>query len=124
MSHAAHACARASARTGPLRSSLRPTAPTAASAACARTPIFLNAHLDTVPPSGPIEPVVGEDGVVRNGRDTILGADNKAAVVAMLAAVRDLIAGGRPHAGIELVFTPMEEVGLQGAKRFDVSRLA
>jgi tripeptide aminopeptidase len=91
--------------------------------ACEGTPIFLNAHLDTVPPSGPIEPVVGEDGVVRNGRDTILGADNKAAVVAMLAAVRDLIAGGRPHAGIELVFTPMEEVGLQGAKRFDVSRL-
>src|SRR6266540_5023351 len=29
------------------------------------TPIFLCAHLDTVPPEGPIDPVV-EDGVVRN----------------------------------------------------------
>src|SRR5919204_515645 len=29
------------------------------------TPIFLCAHLDTVPPQGPLEPVI-EDGVVRN----------------------------------------------------------
>src|SRR5262249_43064965 len=47
------------------------------------TSIFLNAHLDTVPPTDSIEPVV-EDGVVTNSNDTILGADNKAAVVAML----------------------------------------
>ncbi len=86
------------------------------------TPIFLNAHLDTVPPTDSIEPVV-EDGVVTNSNDTILGADNKAAVVAMLAAVRDLVRSREPHAGIELVFTPMEEVGLRGAKQFDVGRL-
>ena len=42
-------------------------------------PIFLCAHLDTVPPTAAIEPVV-EDGVVRNAGGTILGADNKAAV--------------------------------------------
>ena len=45
------------------------------------TPIFLCAHLDTVPPQGPLEPVVGEDGIVRNAGGTILGADNKSAVV-------------------------------------------
>jgi tripeptide aminopeptidase len=87
------------------------------------TPIFLNAHLDTVPPTGPIEPVV-HDGVVTNAHDTILGADNKAAVVAMLCAVSDIVRSGSPHAGVELVFTPMEEVGLRGAKHFDVTRLA
>jgi tripeptide aminopeptidase len=87
------------------------------------TPIFLNAHLDTVPPTGPIEPVV-EDGVVTNAHDTILGADNKAAVVAMLCAISDLVRSGAPHAGVELVFTPMEEVGLRGAKSFDITRLA
>jgi tripeptide aminopeptidase len=87
------------------------------------TPIFLCAHLDTVPPAGPIEPVVGDDGVVRNAAGTILGADNKAAVVAMLAAARQVLAEGRPHAGIELVFTPKEEVGLQGAGAFDEGRL-
>src|SRR5262245_6771124 len=36
-------------------------------------PIFLCAHLDTVLPEGPIEPVVGEDEVVRNGAGAILG---------------------------------------------------
>jgi tripeptide aminopeptidase len=86
------------------------------------TPIFFCAHLDTVPPKGPIEPVV-EDGVVRNAAATILGADNKAAVAAMLAAVGRIAREGRPHAGVELVLTPMEEVGLRGAKAFDHSRL-
>ena len=41
----------------------------------------------------------------------------------MLAAVSDLVRTGRPHAGVELVLTPMEEVGLRGAKAFDTSRL-
>ena len=85
-------------------------------------PIFLNAHLDTVPPDGPVEPEV-RNGIVVNRRDTILGADNKAAVAVMLAAVADLVRGVRPHAGVELVLTPMEEVGLRGAKAFDTSRL-
>ena len=85
-------------------------------------PIFLNAHLDTVPPTGPIDPEV-RNGVVVNRHDTILGADNKAAVAVMLAAVSDLVRTGRPHAGVELVLTPMEEVGLRGAKAFDTSRL-
>jgi tripeptide aminopeptidase len=85
-------------------------------------PIFLCAHLDTVPPTGPLEPVV-EDGVVRNAGGTILGADNKAAVAAMLAAARLILSENRPHAGVELLFTPKEEVGLHGAKAFDADRL-
>jgi len=85
-------------------------------------PIFLCAHLDTVPPLGPMEPVV-EDGVVRNAGGTILGADNKAAVAAMLEAIARIVRGGRAHGGVELVFTPKEEVGLLGAKAFDHARL-
>jgi tripeptide aminopeptidase len=85
-------------------------------------PLFFCAHLDTVPPQGPIEPVI-EDGVVRNGGGTILGADNKAAVAAMLEATRRIVAENRPHGGIELLFTPKEEVGLRGAEAFDQERL-
>jgi tripeptide aminopeptidase len=85
-------------------------------------PIFLCAHMDTVPPSGPIEPVV-EDGVVRNGGGTILGADNKASVAVLLESARLLLAESRPHAGVELLFTTREETGLEGAKEFDASRL-
>jgi len=88
----------------------------------AGTPIFLCAHLDTVPPEGPIEPVV-EDGWVRNRAATILGGDNKAAVAVMLEAAGRIVREGRPHAGIELLFTPKEEVGLLGAGAFDHTRL-
>jgi len=87
------------------------------------TPLFFCAHTDTVPPQAAIEPVVGEDGIVRNAAGTILGSDNKAAVVAMLEAVRRILRDGRPHAGIELVFTPQEEVSLRGAAAFDHTRL-
>src|SRR5215217_4158989 len=87
------------------------------------TPIFLCAHLDTVPPTGRIEPVVDDEGVVRNAAGTILGADDKAAVAAMLEATRRVLAECRAHAGIELLFTPKEEVGLIGAAAFDESRL-
>jgi tripeptide aminopeptidase len=85
-------------------------------------PLFFCAHLDTVPPTGPIDPVV-EDGVVRNAAGTILGADNKSAVAVMLEATRRVLAENRPHAGIELLFTPKEEVGLLGAAAFDHTRL-
>ena len=84
--------------------------------------LFLCAHLDTVPPTDAIEPVV-EDGVVRNARPTVLGGDNKAAVAVMLEATRRVLAENRRHAGIELVFTPKEEVGLLGANAFDDDRL-
>jgi tripeptide aminopeptidase len=87
------------------------------------TPIFLCAHLDTVPPQDAIEPVVDDDGMIRNARQTILGADDKAAVAVMLDAVRRILAEGRPHAGIELLFTPKEETGLEGAAAFDEKRL-
>ena len=82
------------------------------------TPIFLCAHMDTVPPLGPIEPAV-EDGIVRNAAGTILGADNKASVAVMLETARRLVGERRPHAGIELVFTVREETGLEGAKALD-----
>jgi tripeptide aminopeptidase len=99
---------------GNLYSRLEPTAE--------GEPLLLCAHLDTVPPTAAIEPVVS-DGVVRNGAGTILGADDKAAVAAMLEATRRLLGESRPHAGVELLFTPREEVGLVGAYAFDHTRL-
>jgi len=85
-------------------------------------PIFLCAHLDTVPPVAPIEPVV-VDGVVRNANEAILGGDNKSAVAVMLEAARRVLVEGRSHAGLELLFTSKEEVGLVGAYAFDHTRL-
>jgi tripeptide aminopeptidase len=101
--------------TGNLYARLEPTAE--------GTPIFLCAHTDTVPASMEIDPRIDGDYVV-NANETILGADNKATVAGMLDALRRVVVDGIPHAGIELVLTAQEEVGLQGAKVFDASRLA
>jgi tripeptide aminopeptidase len=87
------------------------------------TPIFLCAHLDTVPPTAAIEPLIDDEGVIRNAAGTILGADNKSAVAAMLEGARRVLSENRPHGGIELLFTPKEEVGLLGAAAFDHERL-
>jgi tripeptide aminopeptidase len=86
------------------------------------TPLFFCAHMDTVPPDGRLEPVL-DDGVIRNAGGTILGADDKSAIVAMLEAARRALVEGRPHAGVELLFTTSEEIGLVGAAAFDHTRL-
>jgi tripeptide aminopeptidase len=91
------------------------------------TPIFLCAHLDTVHLEDDVVPVIEDrDGVltVTNEREAILGGDNKAAVAVMLELVRELVTSGEPHAGVEVVLTPCEEIGLLGAKAFDTSKLA
>ncbi|HSD24523.1 MAG TPA: M28 family peptidase, partial [Solirubrobacterales bacterium] len=71
------------------------------------------AHLDTVPHDGPIE-VTREGGTFRSAGDTILGADNKAAV-AVLLAVAERAARETAPVGLELLLTVREEVALEGA---------
>jgi tripeptide aminopeptidase len=83
--------------------------------------VLLCAHLDTVPHEGDVEPVCTDGGWVSAG-ETILGADNKAAVAVLLAVARRAAIEGAPI-GIELLLTTEEEVALRGAKAFDVSRL-
>jgi len=83
--------------------------------------VLLCAHLDTVPLTGPVSPVC-EEGVWRNREDAILGADNKAAVAVMLAAVRRWVTEP-PPVPVELLFTVCEEVALAGVKAFDASKL-
>jgi len=83
--------------------------------------ILICTHLDTVPPSGPIVPVV-VDGGWENAGEGILGADNKAAVAVALGLARHFHA--RPaEIGVELVFTVVEEDALGGAKALDPSSL-
>ena len=88
-----------------------------------RGSIMLCAHLDTVPPTAPIQPIL-IDGGWTNAADGIIGADNKAAVAVMLELANRLVgAKERADVGVELLFTVSEENGLHGAKAFDVSRL-
>jgi tripeptide aminopeptidase len=85
--------------------------------------LLLCSHMDTVPLTAPVEPVRRQDGW-QNANEGIIGADNKAAVAAMVELARRLTAGDEPPAtGIELLFTVAEETGLNGAREFDVGQL-
>ncbi len=79
------------------------------------------AHMDTVPEGGAID-VELRDGVFRSAGDTILGADNKAAVAVVMELAARAVTDP-PPAGLELVFTVAEEDGLRGAKTVDVEAL-
>ncbi len=85
--------------------------------------LMMCAHMDTVPPSAPVDPVL-RDGGWENANPGILGADNKSAVAALIELARRLSdADKAPDVGLELVFTVCEENGLNGAKAFDVGVL-
>lgn len=86
-------------------------------------PLLINAHLDTVAAGAAIAPEI-TDGVIRSRGDTIVGADDKAAIAAILEALRAVRAATVPYPAIDLVFTVSEEVGLRGARVFDCSHLS
>lgn len=77
--------------------------------------VLLCCHMDTVGPTPGLTPLI-EEGIIRSGGETVLGADDKAGIAVILAALSELRAEGAPHGAIELVFTVQEEVGLFGAK--------
>ncbi len=97
--------------TGNLIAHLPGTAPSAPT-------LLLSAHLDCVEPCRGVEPVVC-DGVVSSAGDTVLGADDKAGVAAIVEGVRRAIEDGSARGDVNVIFTVAEECGLRGAKAVD-----
>jgi tripeptide aminopeptidase len=81
--------------------------------------IFLSAHMDTVEPTEGLEPCITKDGLIISGGKTILGADCKAGIAAILEAVRVAIEKNVPFRGMQILFSVAEEIGLMGAKEID-----
>lgn len=79
------------------------------------------AHVDTVPHAELIR-VVDDAGVFRSAGETILGADNKAAVTVLMELGAELAAEPGP-VGVELIFTVAEEQGLRGAVALESAEL-
>ena len=63
---------------------------------------------------------VGQHLIVTDGT-TLLGADDKAGVAAIISAVERLTQSDAPHGTVKICFTPDEEIG-RGADHFDVER--
>ncbi|RKX57009.1 MAG: peptidase T [Thermodesulfobacteriota bacterium] len=86
------------------------------------TPLFFNAHLDTVEPGRGIK-VIFKDGVFQSDGTTVLGGDDKAAVAILIEVARLLKEYRVSHGPIEFLFTVCEEIGLLGAKSLDPALL-
>ena len=71
------------------------------------SPILFCAHMDTVEPGQGIKPIVVNNKIIKSSEKTILGADNKAAIAALMVAVEESLS----LKSFELLFTVDEENG-------------
>lgn len=81
--------------------------------------LVLCAHMDVVPPSENVTPVVTGSGMERkvcSDGSTVLGGDDKAAIAPILEVVAFLVSEQQPRPQLRLIFTTEEESTLQGAK--------
>jgi len=89
--------------------------------------IMLSAHMDSVPPCEGIVPVRdtrADRPIIRSEGRTILGADDKSGIAVALEIVERLAKKGfKENHPLELFFSTGEEVGLTGAKGFDMSQV-
>ncbi|MBU9714710.1 M20/M25/M40 family metallo-hydrolase [Evansella tamaricis] len=77
--------------------------------------IYFTSHMDTVVPGNGVNPILDGEYIKTDG-STILGADDKAGIAAMLEAVRVLKETGVKHGTVQFIITVGEESGLVGAK--------
>jgi tripeptide aminopeptidase len=84
--------------------------------------ILLTAHMDTVEPGRGIQPRLIDGEIASDGATTILGADCKVGVAAILEGLRALREVGASHPLVEVVITWGEEIGHLGARELDFDR--
>ncbi|GAA0458460.1 M20/M25/M40 family metallo-hydrolase [Alkalibacillus silvisoli] len=82
--------------------------------------IYFTSHMDTVVPGKGIKPSI-EGGYIVSDGTTILGADDKAGLAAMIEMIKRLKEEEVQHGDIQLVITVGEESGLVGARALDSS---
>ncbi|WP_100372506.1 tripeptidase T [Bacillus sp. FJAT-45037] len=84
--------------------------------------IYFTCHMDTVVPGNGVKPSI-QDGYVVTDGTTILGADDKAGIAAMLEGIRVLKEQNIEHGTIQFIITVGEESGLVGAKAMNPALL-
>ncbi|GGJ94549.1 hypothetical protein GCM10007063_16310 [Lentibacillus kapialis] len=81
-------------------------------------PIYFTSHMDTVVPGKGVTPSI-KDGYIVSDGTTVLGADDKAGLAAILETIRALKEQDSEHGDIQFIITVGEESGLLGAKSLD-----
>lgn len=88
-------------------------------------PLFLSAHMDTVPPTlfNGLVPVVVDGDRVHTGGRSILGGDDKAGVAVALELLYEAVRHPHTMRPLDVIFTIQEEQGARGAGHFDPGRI-
>lgn len=84
--------------------------------------VLFSSHMDTVMPGLCVKPRL-DNGVIRTDGTTVLGADDKAGVTAILEMLTCIHESDVPHGPIEVIFDVAEEIGLMGAFEVDLSQV-
>ncbi len=84
--------------------------------------LLISAHMDNVPPCLGVKAIVEGD-QVRSDGTTVLGADDKSGVAVLLEALEVLKEKGLSHLPLEVAMTVREEIGLDGARALNTSKL-
>lgn len=82
--------------------------------------VLLSAHMDTVNPCEDIVPII-ENGIIKTDGNSVLGADDKAGIAAIIEMIKVIKEEKINHPDIIIVFSVAEETGLHGAKNIDLS---
>lgn len=83
-------------------------------------PLFLSGHMDTVKPGNGVQ-VQFDNTIFTSDGTTILGADDKSAIAIILEVMEVVKENSLPCPPVEIILTVCEEIGLLGAKHFDLS---
>jgi tripeptide aminopeptidase len=84
--------------------------------------IFFSCHMDTVSPGEGVK-VVRNGNIFTSAGDTILGADDKSGITAVIETLTILKEERIPHPQIEVIITTCEEIGLVGAKNVEYDKI-
>lgn len=84
--------------------------------------IYFTSHMDTVVPGQGIKPQI-KDGYITSDGTTILGADDKAGLAAILETIKVYNEQNLQHGTVQFIITAGEESGLVGSRALDPSLL-
>ncbi len=82
-------------------------------------PLLFCLHMDTVEPGRGVKPQI-KDGTICTDGTTILGADDKAGIAAVIEVLRVIKEEQIPSPPVEVLFTIAEEQGLVGVQHLDL----
>lgn len=86
-------------------------------------PILFMCHMDTVEPARGRKCVIGPDGTIHSGGDTVLGADDQTGIAELVECLHVLKENQMPHRALEFLFCFAEEAFGKGSAQFDFGKV-